>query len=168
MVNKRESDNASISDDDNTRKRALPEGNAVNKSSISIAPPVKKFKPTSVDSGNQLELDQKKLSYVSGQIYKYVPEEDLTNSLLYNHPVFSNVEKTPQLDAFIKNLLEDNNRHFSVNADKKWSVTQNKIRNVMGPLAKSWSALDDIVHSVEVFLINKFAILINEVHTAIL
>lgn len=168
MVNERKSENASLSDDDNTRKRAFPEGNAVNKSSISIAPPVKKFKPTSVDSGNQLELDQEKLSYVNDQIYKYVPEEDLTNSLLYNHPVSSNAEKTPQLDAFIKNLLQENNRHFSVNADKKWSVTQNKIRNLIGPLTKSWSALDDIVHSVEVFLINKFAILINEVNTTIL
>ena len=98
----------------------------------------------------KLERDEEEASWELPEsnvryIYKYMgthnSEKDIKESILLEHPVQSNVKKVPELDSYIKNLLNDNSKFNVLKIERTLKGIQDKVHSNFGPLSKIWCTI---------------------------
>ena len=78
---------------------------------------------------------------------KYIPNKDLEERLLFDHPVPSNLNKVKQLDDFVKSSFQQPYLR------EYWylhGTISTNILEVMGPLSRLWQGLEDVKVKVPV------------------
>ena len=118
--------------DSNNRKRTL-EGSVSNV-------PKKRFKVMSTEDQFKWLLPEKMAGYVNDHFQTLLPEKGVHDSILMENPIPSNVDQPQTVDDFIEPLMSKNETVVDLSLDK----VQQKIVNVMGPLARVWKALADV------------------------
>ena len=118
--------------DSNNRKRTL-EGSVSNV-------PMKQFKVMSTEDQFKWLLPEKIAEYVNDHFQTFLPEKGVHDSILMENPLPSNLDQPQTVDDFIVPLMSKNETAVDLSLEK----VQQKIVNVMGPLARVWKALEDV------------------------
>ena len=114
--------------DSSNRKRTL-EGSTSNV-------PMKRFKVMSTEDQFKWILPEEMAEYVNNHFRTFLPEKGVHDS----NPISSNVDQPQTVDDFVVPLMSKNETAVDLSLEK----VQQKIVNVMGPLAGVWKALDDV------------------------
>ena len=117
---------------DNNRERTL-EGSISNV-------PMKRFKVMSTEDQFKWLLPEEMAEYVNDHFQTFLPEKGVHDSILMENPIQSNVDQQQTVDDFIVPLMSKNETAVDLSLEK----VQQKIVNVMGPLATIWKALEDV------------------------
>ena len=72
---------------------------------------------------------------------------DIKNSILNLNPLPSNITGPAALDDYIRGLLVEQRKISPIIDDKSASKLQQKVVNVLGPLAKLWAILQSALTS---------------------
>ena len=118
--------------DNNNRKLTL-EGSASNA-------PMTRFKVMSTEDQFKWLLPEEMAEYVNDHFQTLLPEKGVHDSILMENPIPSNVDQPQTVDNFIEPLMSRNETVVDLSLEK----VQQKIVNVMGPLARVWKALEDV------------------------
>ena len=116
----------------NNRKRTL-EGSVSNV-------PMKRFKVMSTEDQFKWLLPEEMAEYVNDHFQTFLPEKGVHASVLIENPIPSNFDQPQTVDDFIVPLMSKNETAVVLSLEK----VQQKIVNVMGPLARVWKALEDV------------------------
>lgn len=81
-------------------------------------------------------------SYANKYFKKFVPEKNLNESILTSSPIPLNIHGPKKLDEFFKELLEDQRKKTELYWDTSLEDIQQKVVQVLGPLAKLWMAVE--------------------------
>ena len=82
-------------------------------------------------------------SYAHKYFEEFIPEGDLKEAILTQSPVPENMDTVKKLDDFLKDLLREKKKTHEQNLENIFEKLQNKMRDVMGLLAKLWKILED-------------------------
>lgn len=88
------------------------------------------------------ELPDEMADYLNKYMDKYVPDKDLKDSIMTENPVPSNVNKPKKLDGYFKEILNENHKRNELKVDDALEKIQDKVVQVMGPLARVWYAVE--------------------------
>ena len=119
-------------ENDNNRKRTL-EGPLSNV-------PMNRFKIMSTEDQFKLLLPEKMAEYENDHLQTFLSEKGVHDSILMENPIPSNADQPQTVDDFIVLLMSKNETAVDLLLEK----VQQKIANVMGPLARVWKALEDV------------------------
>ena len=119
-------------ENDNNRERAL-EGSVSNVS-------MKRFKVMSTEDHFKWLLPEEIAEHMNDHFQTFLPEKRVHDSILMENPIPSNVDLPQMVDDFIVQLMSKN----EAAVDLSFGKVQQKIMNVMGPLARVWKALEDV------------------------
>ena len=83
------------------------------------APPKRgRFELDNDNEASSWELTETMKSYIEKYIATHVQEKDLKEHTYKVHPVPTNLKKVPELDSYIKTLLQDNSRYQTLKFEK--------------------------------------------------
>ena len=85
-------------------------------------------------------LPEEMAEYMNEHFQTFLPEKGVHDSILMENPIPSNVDQPQAVDGFIVSLTSKNETAVDLSLEK----VQQKIVNVMGPLATIWKALEDV------------------------
>ena len=88
------------------------------------------------------ELPDEMANYLNKYMDKYVPDKDLKDSVMTENPVPSNVNKPKKLDGYFKEILNENHKRNQLKIHDALEKIQDKVVQVMGPLARVWYAVE--------------------------
>ena len=88
------------------------------------------------------ELPSSLVDYLHKYIKCHVSDKDVKEKVLIESPVPTNIKPAPELDAYIKNLLQSNSKHLTLKQDKTLKSLHDKVRNIFGPMSKLWAVID--------------------------
>ena len=89
------------------------------------------------------ELPSSLVDYLHKYIKCHVSDKDVKEKVLVESPVPTNIKPAPELDAYIKNLLQSNSKHLTLKQDKTLKSLHDKVRNIFGPMSKLWAVIDN-------------------------
>ena len=118
--------------DSNNRKRTLED----SVSNVSM----KRVKVMSSEDQFKLLLPEEMAEYVNDHFQTFLPEKGVHDSILMENPIPSNVDQPQTVDDFIVPLMSKNETAVDLSIE----MIQQKIVNVMGPLARVWKTLEDV------------------------
>lgn len=72
----------------------------------------------------------------------HVSEKDIKDKVLSENPVPSNIKRVPELDLYIKILLQDNDKYATLKSEKVLKGLHDKVNTVFGPLTRIWAVMD--------------------------
>ena len=121
------------------------EGTEVQPGDKAGQPPVKKqrFELGTDENEGNWELPESNAEYIHKYMGVHIAEKEIKDSILYEHPVPSNIKKVPELDSYMKNLLNDNSKFNVMKVERTLKTIQEKVHNVFGPLSKLWCIMDE-------------------------
>ena len=121
------------------------EGTEVQPGDKAGQPPVKKqrFELGTDENEENWELPESNAEYIHKYMGAHIAEKEIKDSILYEHPVPSNIKKVPELDSYMKNLLNDNSKFNVMKVERTLKTIQEKVHNVFGPLSKLWCLMDE-------------------------
>ena len=91
---------------------------------------------------NTWELPPSLLDYVHKYMGLHIADKVIDDQILHNSPVPSNLRKAPQLDTYIKKLLQDNAKFTTLKHERTLRLMQDKLWKVFGPLTQLWAAIE--------------------------
>ena len=139
-----ENDIASGSSSNGKRTFPFPDlANASVEGDENYFPPPKKFEVISEEKENEWLMTEDMAQFVKKYFNTYVKETDLHSSIMKENPVPSNMTGPAKLDNYLRSLLEEQKKQSCILVDKSQIKLQQKIINVMGPLGKAWSLLQN-------------------------
>ena len=83
------------------------------------------------------------LDYIHKYMSSHISDKDIKENILSENPVPSNLKKIPELDSYIKVLLQDNSKYAALKSEKSFKAVHEKIHNVFGPLSRIWAVIDE-------------------------
>ena len=109
-----------------------------------IEPPQKRqrFELGADNHDNDWELPSCLVEYIHKYMKSHVSEKDIKEKVLIENPAPTNIKPTPELDGYIRNLLQNNTKHVTLKQDRTLKLLHEKLRNVFGPLSKLWAVID--------------------------
>ena len=116
----------------NNKKRTL-EGSVSNVS-------MKRFKVKSTENQFKWLLLEEMAEYENNHFQTFLPEKRVHDLILMENPIPSNVDQPKTVDNFIVPLMSKNETAVELSLEN----VQQKIVNVMRPLARVWKALEDV------------------------
>ena len=81
------------------------------------------------------------VDYANLHFKNYIPDKDITEKILMENPVSSNLQEVLVLDDFVKTLLVS---QTVITTDHQMEKFWEKILQVMGPLSRLWKGLEDV------------------------
>ena len=99
-----------------------------------------RFKVMSTEDQFKWLLPKEMAEYVNYHFQTFLPEKGVHDSILMENPLPSNLDQPQTVDDFIVPLMSKNETAVDLSLEK----VQQKIVNVMGPLARVWKALEDV------------------------
>ena len=72
----------------------------------------------------------------------YIPDKDLRENILVENPVPENISSEKNLDSYLKELLEEQNKKACLSGENALARVQTRIGYVYGPLTKLWSLVE--------------------------
>ncbi|XP_070556220.1 uncharacterized protein [Ptychodera flava] len=102
-----------------------------------------RFDPTS--SKPKCKLDADMISYVKRHFRQFLSDSTLEDKVLEDSPVPNiSILKAAKLDPYMEEMIDKRSSKICVNIDTGLKRVQQRVLNVMGPLGKLWSELEDI------------------------
>ena len=93
------------------------------------------------------------VSYLHKYISVHISDKEIKDKILDDNPIPSNVKETQALDTYIKELMIENKKNYTLTQENILKNIQEKITHVLGPLSKLWvimeSEKDHILQSQE-------------------
>ena len=80
-------------------------------------------------------------SYINKNTNDFLPDKILTESILEENPVPTNVLPNPKLDEYLAVMLEGKKKYFEITRERSLNRIQGKIRDILGPLSWVWEAV---------------------------
>ena len=80
--------------------------------------------------------------YANNHFNSYIPDKDIEEQLLTENPVPSNLQQVKPLDDFIRSFLSS---ETVITSDHQMERFQGKIREVMGPLDKFVTLVEQVI-----------------------
>ena len=109
--------------------------------------PIKRFKITPEEDKYKWNLPKGMAIYANTHFEEYIPDKDIKEAVLSENPVPENIDPVKKLDDFLKDLLIEKQKNFGKQWDHVLEKIQRKTTDVMGPLSKVWSILEDAKNS---------------------
>ena len=94
-------------------------------------------------------LSKKLLKYADHYLKKFIPDKELKDSILTENPVPKNFMKVPSLDVFIRDTMKEERRNHELTLDSILENVQDKTRDVLGPLSRVWTYLQEVTSDHE-------------------
>jgi len=101
----------------------------------------RRFNPKSKEEKSSWKLSNSQAKYTVKNFNSYVSEKTLRESILEKQPVPRNIGEPKELDGFMRDLLYDARKNFTLDSDKKLRKIQSKVYEVMGPLGSLWKKI---------------------------
>ena len=95
-----------------------------------------------VDQKGIFRLSDEKAEYIRRQLSTHLPDDVVKRLVLETAPVPANVQSTPQLDEYFKDLLREQNMGHARGMDATLQKMQENVRNILGPLTAVWADLE--------------------------
>ena len=119
-----------------SRKRPIEE-------EADFVPPLKRFTVVSSDDQHKWNLPQDMAEYANEHMQTFIPEKDVSESIMLPNPVPSNIDTPQKVDDFLVSLMTKN----EIAQDASFEKIQQKITNIFGPLSKVWHIFDTCKNS---------------------
>ena len=103
-------------------------------------PRMKRFKITPKEEECKWNLPDEFASYLEEHIDKFIPDKDLKDKVLDEHPVPANCPRVRKLDEFLSQFLSSHDERLDVSLSK----IESRIRDILGPLSKLWVNLEGL------------------------
>lgn len=130
-------------DHDNTVDPEVPPGDTQRDEEHVEEPSAKRARfELDDDSHDSWELPAALCDYVHKYMKSHIPDKDVKEKVLAQNPVPSNIRKVPELDSYIKILLQDNSKYSTLKMEKAFKNVHDKLHLVFGPLSKIWAMMD--------------------------
>ena len=88
-------------------------------------------------------------SYANEHFELYIKERDLQNAILQENPVPENLDPVKKLDDFARGILKKKCNQVDLDLGCVFEKIQTKTRNVMGPLSRLWTMVEEAGRSKE-------------------
>jgi hypothetical protein len=75
----------------------------------------------------------------------FIPEKDIQDRILHKNPVPKDIQEAPKMDVVTLGVLEKKNKPYTIAKDSSLRRVDTKIREVYGPFARIWNALDGAI-----------------------
>ena len=98
----------------------------------------------SQDDVNQYNVQADSADHVSEYCRIFIPEKELKESILCEHPVSNNIEGVNRLDNFMRDIEKGKKRSNELLVENILEKVHSKTLDVYGLLAIMWSYLEDI------------------------
>ena len=93
--------------------------------------------------GNAWELQEEQTIYLNKYLSKHLHMKDLKERVLDDYPAPANIKRVPELDSYIKELLQEGSKYDSLQFDKTLKGIQEYIHSVFGPVCTLWSWIEE-------------------------
>ena len=139
----------------------------------------KRFKVTLEGEDSKWSLPATLEEYLKENFEKYIPDKNIKESILTPNPRPDNMVSERKLDGYLHELLKERKKSQELAVDATLEKVQNKTDDIMGPLARLWTSVNEVVtggdsednrlHVVEALhLIEQTILLIGQTHNTIL
>jgi len=106
--------------------------------------PRKRFKLSNEDN-NAWELPDGMLKYVEQHFEEYIKEKKVKEEILVKYPIPNYMKKVKKLDEFFQELMKEKKKKVELELETTLEKIQQKLNDMLGPLAKLWVAMDQQV-----------------------
>ena len=86
-------------------------------------------------------------TYANDNFETYIKDIDLKKAVLLEHPVPNNLDLVKKLDSFVHDIVKDKRKQTDIDWDNALEKIQHKTINVMGPLSRPWTTVEDAQNS---------------------
>lgn len=132
------SDSSSDSESENDRSRRKKKKLSLNEGMFHVK---------TEQEENQYELPSKIVDYVQHYMDKFIPDKELKEKILTENPVPENIQKTFQLDQFMRDIMKDDKKSTEILIDSVLEKISDKTRDVYAPISRIWTYLEKVVKS---------------------
>lgn len=122
------------------RKRSRSTSSSSSTSRRSYSPEESRFHIITEEERSHYDLSSDMAAYVNKNFDLFIAEKDIKENILKDHPVPRNIDPVKTLDPSLTKILEGKQETL---ADKDLETLQSKIRDVMGPLSRIWTIMDE-------------------------
>ena len=130
-----------IEGDNRGNKRSLPESSLDEHATNPTPTKVSRFELETTEE-HTWELPEGLFEYVDKYLTNHVADKVL-KAKVSECPKPHNLKTTPILDGYIRELLMENHKHFTVNHEESLKNIQDRIGHVFGPLLQLWAIMDE-------------------------
>ena len=106
-----------------------------------------RFEALPDEAVNAWDLPSEMEKYANKHMIKFINDKVITDTVLVDQPVPSNLVKPLKMDEFFKDMLEERKMKSQLAWDQILEKLQHKTVNVYGPLSKVWLTLEDALAS---------------------
>eukprot|EP00111_Clytia_hemisphaerica_P010915 TCONS_00031971-protein len=126
-----------------TKRSSETDANESGDETRQAPPKRRRFELNNENEAASWELTEPMKLYIEKYIATHVQEKDLKEQVYSEHPVPANLKKVPELDSYMKTLLQDNSRYQTLKFEKTLKHLNDKIQAVYGPVSKIWAAYEE-------------------------
>ena len=87
--------------------------------------------------------------YINKNTSKFITYKTLSDSILEENPVPTNVLSIPKLDDYLLVMLEGKKKYMELTRERSLNRIQGKIRDILRPLSRVWEAVSSFTSSRE-------------------
>ena len=131
------------SSEDSTTTSSDTSSSESGKSRDEILAKTERFHVVAQEDINKYDLPAELAEYANEYCSKFMPEKEIKESLLYDHPVFNSIQGINQLDSFMRDILKDKDKELLIKSILE--KVHQRTRYAYGPLAGMWSYLEEII-----------------------
>ncbi|XP_066931160.1 uncharacterized protein [Clytia hemisphaerica] len=128
---------------ESTKRSSETDANESGDETRQAPPKRRRFELNNENEAASWELTEPMKLYIEKYIATHVQEKDLKEQVYSEHPVPANLKKVPELDSYMKTLLQDNSRYQTLKFEKTLKHLNDKIQAVYGPVSKIWAAFEE-------------------------